>query len=333
MKIVVFGDIHLKIKEPNDFYERRFFNLVQVIKKENPDILILNGDILDKANPSWYELKKFYEWLGRIRKFVKNKIVLISGNHEDLAKNECLYDYLPQTDFEYVGKGFLRITNDITLWFVSHHKIFEIYKLKNEFFTDINILFSHYRSAVNAYMTDEIDNVYVSKTFDYTILSDIHQHYKPAVNIEYTSSPYSIVFDDREDFGYIVLNVENKNYEVKWKQLNLPNLVKFTIRGEKDIDKLKLILEQNKKDVFKVVSAIKTDKLIEFIENNRDKIVRYSFININEIENEKKEVISEIKNNDKQIVITDIVKKHLIVEDEELKKEIINELELIEKDL
>jgi len=333
MKIVVFGDIHIRIKEPYDFNERRFFNLIQVIKKEEPDILILNGDVLDRANPSWYELKKFYEWIEKANNFVKNKIILISGNHEDLSKNECLYDYIPQTNFEYVDKGFLKITDDITFWFISHHKIFEIYKLKNEFFTDINILFSHYRSAINNYMTDEIDNVYVSKTFDYTILSDIHQHYKPAVNIEYTSSPYSIVFDNREDFGYIVLNVENKNYEVKWKQLNLPNLVKFVIKEEKDIDKLKLVLEQNKKDVFKVVSVVKTDKLIDFIENNKDKIVRYSFININEIENEKKEVISEIKNNDKQIVITDIVKKHLRVEDEELKKEIINELELIEKDL
>jgi len=333
MKVVVFGDIHLKINEKEDFYERRFFNLIQVIKKEVPDILILNGDILDKANPSWYELKKFYEWIEKANNFVKNKIILISGNHEDLSKNECLYDYLPQINFEYVDKGFLRVTNDITFWFVSHHKIFEIYKLKNEFFTDINILFSHYRSAINVYMTNEIDNVFVSKTFDYAILSDIHQHYKPAVNIEYTSSPYSVVFDDREDFGYIVLNVENKNYKVKWKQLNLPNLVKLVIKEEKDIDKLKLVLKQNKKDVFKVISAIKTDALIDFIENNRERIVRYSFINIEEIENEKKEVISEIKHNDKQIVITDIIKKHLKIEDKDLKKEIISELELIEKDL
>lgn len=332
MKFIITGDIHLKIKEPNDFNERRFFNLLYEIEKENPDIVILNGDIFDKANPSWYEIKKYYEWINRLSQ-TTNQIFVLSGNHEELSKNSSLFDYLPQYDYVYKDLDKL-VIGETTLWLVSHHKIEEIYKLKRQFITSTNILISHYRSKVNKFMTSEIDNIYVAKTFDYTILSDIHMHFKPAENIEYTSSPYSVNFTNQQEYGFIILTIDNegKDYNLNYKKLNLPCRIKYEIKTEDDFIKFKVDYEKNKKHIYKLVSYIKLDDSKKDWIKNQERIVQ--FLEENNIVNEEKieEVVDELKSDIANYKITDLLKE-LVAPQNEIEKKLMYELELIEKEL
>lgn len=95
-KIICINDLHIPYQDDISL------NLVvELIKKEQPDELVLNGDIIDCYWESTFikdpgakeflqdECNKFYRIFSKLRKFIPNtKISYILGNHEDRIKNE-----------------------------------------------------------------------------------------------------------------------------------------------------------------------------------------------------------------------------------------------------
>jgi len=209
LKIVVTGDIHINTNRFNNFEHKRIKYLQDNINKHTPDLVVLNGDILDKAKPTLQDLKLFYKFTSGI----KSDIILISGNHEELSIKETCYDFIPEVNYTYVPIGQFQFKN-YKLLFVSHHLIKDIQKLKGD------ILFTHYRSAVNVHTTDEYSNKLVSEKFKITFLSDIHQKIKPYHNIFYTSSPNSLKFHQEiDEYGFYVVTLSNK-INIEYQELN-----------------------------------------------------------------------------------------------------------------
>ena len=209
LKIVVTGDIHINTNRFPDFEHKRLKYLQDNINKLKPDLVVLNGDILDKAKPTLLDLRLFYKFTSGI----KSNVILISGNHEELSIRETCYDFIPEINYTYVPIGTFKF-NDYKLLFVSHRLIKDIQKLKGD------ILFTHYRSAINLHTTDEYNNTLVSKKFKYTFLSDIHQKIEPYYNVRYTSSPNSLKFHQEVDqYGFYVITLDD-NIGIKYHKLN-----------------------------------------------------------------------------------------------------------------
>jgi len=236
LNVIITGDIHINLKKYTEFERDRLHklktSLMGEVDSSRKNILILNGDILDRSKPTYEEISEFYSFVTELSKYY-DEIFVISGNHEETTKEKTLYDYIPEFGFKYIKVGNINVGN-VTLWLVGHPYLDMIDKLQPK--NKINLLISHYRSDIGV-ADEEVSNSYVSETFDYTILSDIHEKMSPKENIEYTSSPYTINFrgTDLSPFigGYTKVLVDDNSYDVFSKVVSLPNKFKIVIDFEK----------------------------------------------------------------------------------------------------
>ena len=101
MKILHSADWHLgKLLENRTRYdEQRHFidEIVEIIKKENIDMVIIAGDIYDTSNPSATAETMFFDAMVKLTLERTVPIVLISGNHDSplrlLAGSDMLKEY------------------------------------------------------------------------------------------------------------------------------------------------------------------------------------------------------------------------------------------------
>lgn len=94
IKILHTGDWHLgqKFYDYDRTSEHRAFLdwLINYIKVENVDALLIAGDIFDVANPSSLAQRLFYNFLYEVTQCVKGlQIILIAGNHDSAARLEA----------------------------------------------------------------------------------------------------------------------------------------------------------------------------------------------------------------------------------------------------
>ena len=245
-KVSISGDLHLNLRAVGvgaaDWERDRFIALFEELAGNDSDIIILNGDIFDKAKPTFLEIGLFYEVLNLLN---KKTVYVIDGNHEELSATQTVFDYLPEAGFNRIKVGSLDF-DKVSLWLVGHPHISNIEKdLLPITFDKKNILISHYRSDIG-YADAEIDNELVSNRFDDTILSDIHYRLFPAHNIQYTSSPYGIHYTPDKDYGYCVIDITNAGYEIEFIKLALPSKVKLTTTLENLEDTLTQLDKANK---------------------------------------------------------------------------------------
>jgi exonuclease SbcD len=86
MKIIHTGDWHIGkiVNEFSMIEDQRYVlnNLIELIKKEKPDVLIITGDIYDRSIPPVEAVELLNETFKRILIDNKVKIVAIAGNHD-----------------------------------------------------------------------------------------------------------------------------------------------------------------------------------------------------------------------------------------------------------
>ena len=286
LKVVVTGDIHINTNRFSDFENKRLKYLHDNINKHNPDLVVLNGDILDKAKPTLQDFKLFYKFI----EGVKSSILLISGNHEELSMKETCYDFIPEVNYVYVPIGTLHF-KDYKLLFVSHHLINNIQKLSGD------ILFTHYRSAVNLHTTDEYNNKLVSEKFKYTFISDIHQKISPYYNILYTSSPNSLKFHQEIDqYGFYVVTL-NDDVDIKYHELNQYGKQRLIVSKD-NIEDIKARLKKYPTWLFKlsIPEDVSKDEFSGF-----DNIVGFDLLTTDDEEDKKeyKQAVNDIFNKQK----------------------------------
>jgi hypothetical protein len=237
-KIVVSGDIHINLRGDYEFEKNRVMLLGQEILEQGLEFLegtpkgnflvILSGDIFDKAKPSFEEIGLFYEFLAVFSEIAD--VFVIAGNHEELGKN-TVFDFIPEHGYKYIKYSEIQFNDDWSFFLIGHPYIDMIcgtLPLNTK-----NVLVSHYRSDIGV-APSEVDNDCVSERFDLTFLSDIHYQYRPYENIIYTSSPYSIHYtsDFEEKYGFIVINISGNELKFFNRILTFPSKILLEFEGE-----------------------------------------------------------------------------------------------------
>ena len=108
MKIFHLSDLHIGLKLLNrDFFEDQKFILNQIIQKafsENPDAILIAGDIYDKAIPSAEAVNLFDSFISELKNLLPNcKIMIISGNHDSPSRINIFRNILRQENIFMIG--------------------------------------------------------------------------------------------------------------------------------------------------------------------------------------------------------------------------------------
>ncbi len=280
MKILHTSDWHLGINFKGRSFEeihKKFLNwLIDTIKKENIDILIVAGDIFDSYNPANYALKMYHSFLAEAIKHLKH-IFIIAGNHDSISTLEISKDVLDAFNIhviadvenlddlifdvgEYVicAVPFLRerfikttalnLSEKESELSEGIKKIYEeVYKRAKKY--NKKIIATGHLSVSGAMMSDSEREIYIGKiktispeifkNFDYVALGHIHKPQKISENIRYSGSPVPLSFSEKEEKIVLVIDEEIKEIKVpKFKEF-------FEIKGSFDEVKEKLKEIQN----------------------------------------------------------------------------------------
>ena len=104
MKIAVISDLHLgfrqygSIEREKDFYNQ-FHKVCKEISKQNPNMVIIAGDLFDKPNPSPEAINAYREEIGNISTDI---ICSIKGNHTMLLRDNhySIDEFFGEEEFE-----------------------------------------------------------------------------------------------------------------------------------------------------------------------------------------------------------------------------------------
>ena len=143
-KLLVISDIHLGGENCNSS------KLIDVLKKETCEILVINGDLLDSCH--FHRLNK-EQWrvLSILRKISKNtKVILVKGNH-DYFDLEILTNLL---GFEAYDDYSIKI-KDTTFHFVHGH-IFDLIMTKMKWFTEL-VAEAYYQLCRNSWLRKHLN--------------------------------------------------------------------------------------------------------------------------------------------------------------------------------
>ena len=96
MKLIHTSDWHLgkSLEGHSRLPEQRMFidEFVEIVKEENPDMVLVAGDIFDSGNPSAAAEELYYDCMKRLSEDGKRLIAVVAGNHdspERLAAPDC----------------------------------------------------------------------------------------------------------------------------------------------------------------------------------------------------------------------------------------------------
>ncbi|OAO02234.1 exonuclease sbcCD subunit D [Sphingomonadales bacterium EhC05] len=88
-----------------DDHDHALIQILSIIEDDQPDLIIIAGDIFDRTTPPQSALKRFSEFLRTVRALSSAAIVMIAGNHDSAAQIEALG--VLATDGEAIVRGAL----------------------------------------------------------------------------------------------------------------------------------------------------------------------------------------------------------------------------------
>ena len=155
-RICLLSDIHHDV----DFDSKIYDELLDRIKKQNPDYIVISGDILDKGSVlddinSKNLITSFIKSLGEI-----TKTLIVMGNHDQR------YSYTVFNKDYSLG------------WFYSLNKFKNVYFLNNESITFNNIEFIGYVPSVEWFNDRHKDNFYKEFYRNTVKISKSNNYYK-----------------------------------------------------------------------------------------------------------------------------------------------------------
>lgn len=237
MKILFTADIHIKLGQKNvpvawakNRYDKLFRDICNTVAKEKVDLLILGGDIFDKL-PNMAELELFFDFMMRIQ----CDTIIYSGNHEAEKKNTTflsnLKDIVYQISCATMIEGRIHIIDDFKtihgIDFIPYNKLKEYRPDDVDFNSDI--LCTHVRGDIPPHVKAEV-NLDIFDRWKLVLAGDLHSYENSQRNILYPGSPITTSFHrNRVDTG--VLIVDTSTLDHRWVRLDLPQLIKKTIKA------------------------------------------------------------------------------------------------------
>ena len=300
MKILHTSDWHLGkviyglslIDDQRYFIDNCFFN---IIEEEQPDLIIIAGDIFDRAIASEDAISLFDYFITTVAEVYKVPIIIITGNHDCPTRVSVGSSLMS-------GKGIYiqsKISKNISpICFESNNTKINVYMLPyfepsdarialnddtirgfDESYkrivgeisdrldtTQVNILASHcfvtgstVSDSERKYLggSEEVGSSVFDK-FDYVALGHIHKPQKAGKNGRYSGSPLAYSFDEiKSEKSITVLDIEGK--DIKIRQVPIKPLHKMrVIQGTLDEIESKA-WQDEEKDAYTCIKLMDTE--------------------------------------------------------------------------
>lgn len=108
MKIFHLSDLHIGLKLYNrDLLEDQkyvFDQIIKYAKEESPDVILIAGDIYDKAVPSAEAVEVFDDFIAELANETTSTVMTISGNHDSAPRVDTYRRVLAKQKLFMIGK-------------------------------------------------------------------------------------------------------------------------------------------------------------------------------------------------------------------------------------
>jgi DNA repair exonuclease SbcCD ATPase subunit/DNA repair exonuclease SbcCD nuclease subunit len=285
MKIAHLADIHIRLIKYHDNYRKSFDELYSSLRKENPDIIVVVGDIFHSKNnlsPEAIELaSSLFSNLAKI-----SKTIITPGNHDMILSNKNRMDAitpvianLKNSNLIYLkGSAIHREDNFV----FNHLSLYDIENRVEPKEDDINIALYHGAIAGSktdtGWVIEKGDNdISIFKGCDYAMLGDIHkanQVLDTEGRVRYCGSLIQQNFGEDTEKGYLLWDIQDKdNFVCEFVPVkNECNFINVPF-GEEDFPENSMVrvllpdnlTKQEIDDYLFHISTIKTPKLLTSI--------------------------------------------------------------------
>ena len=228
MKLLHLSDLHIgkNIGSYSLLEDQKYClgQILEIIKSEKIDIVVIAGDIFDTSIPNSESMKVYSDFVDRIIFDFKKKIIAISGNHDSGKRLEISKSFFEKNSYYIFGNSFdesltfedefgevnfypipyislARAKNEIDSNIENFTDLYRIL-LKNIDYKDRNVLISHCYANEKAYEDEEIEgekpltiggndamDANLFKNFDYVALGHLHRkHFVIDEKIRYCGS-------------------------------------------------------------------------------------------------------------------------------------------------
>jgi exonuclease SbcD len=238
--------------------------LVDVLKSEKIDLLLIAGDIFDVPSPPHQSLELFYKFLHRVSLETKTETLIIAGNHDSGLLLDAPKELLRTHRVKVWGKlsqnpadHWITLSDKLDVCAIPFFRSFElmpegegdaIEALKKYFHHEKTkptlLLFHHlagnYEEAGREQVVSlsGVDSLPLDllKDFDYVALGHIHKPQKISEKAYYSGSPIPLRFSETAEKSVMLLTVTDKIIaEKKTLPLFRPmHLVKATLETWKE---------------------------------------------------------------------------------------------------
>lgn len=233
MKIIFTADLHFKLGQKNvpvEWSKNRYILLIKnlVEAQEHADLFVIGGDIFDKL-PNMEELEIYYDLVTSC----KIPTLIYPGNHESLKKDTTFFTYLKTVTnrlnplVTVIDDYYSTSEFDI----IPYNKLKDFEKQGSNSFVSLHnkLLFSHVRGAIEPHVKPEVD-LTIFDGWKTVLAGDLHSYDNSQRNILYPGSPVTTSFHRNiVDTGVILFDTETNEH--KWVKLQLPQLLKVTIKA------------------------------------------------------------------------------------------------------
>lgn len=223
-KVGLISDIHIRVDDLPvilSWNNNRLTELAISIQKQDLEELWIIGDLFDRAKPNLGDIIAAKHFVTKVGIPIK----YLEGNHERINKDIYTLGLLEDVlGIQVLPEGFE--IEDIGVTAISHRDIQKIETLPPS-----DLLLSHFRWSHDVFGDGELSKKaesIISETFQLTILGDIHYPYEPKANVKYISSPYSINFGAKKDYGMVILEFNNGELKFTRELLDLPCKISST---------------------------------------------------------------------------------------------------------
>ena len=128
MRILHTSDWHLGhrfIEQSQQYEQEKFLEwLIETLKSESVDVLLVSGDIFDTAYPSSQSLDMFYRFLAKVYKSTNcKKVVMTAGNHDSPGTINAPDNFVRNFDIYLIGKAGDNIEDEILEFEINDEKL------------------------------------------------------------------------------------------------------------------------------------------------------------------------------------------------------------------
>ncbi len=271
IKILHTSDWHLgkSVCGKSMIYDQKYFLekfLVDIIKKEKPNVMVVAGDVFDKKFAPVDAIELFNRFITRMYKEFKINVVIVSGNHDSPERlsvaseilrdsgvfiSSCISDLYRPIDVKddvsnikiYVLPYFDLLDAKVMFKEANIKTYNDAYKVIINSISDklkasdFNVLVTHCFVAGSEFSDDEeticiggSEEVRSSlfSSFDYVALGHLHTPQKVEDNIRYSGSPLSYSFNDKT-FNKSITIIEVDKNTSKIKSIPITPLHNFKV--------------------------------------------------------------------------------------------------------